>query len=144
MGAIDIARDAIRVVSSAGLSKDVIDLLEKKLALLTDEIKGLLSKVSQLEADNANLKAQLQRLQPAESLPKETDGVLQFFFDQACDLSIEQVAQRFHLEMSVAEYHFDVLRKRRFVRQACVVSIGSSAAFELTPEGRAYVMRNRT
>ena len=67
MGATDIAKDAIRIASTAGLSKDVIDLLEKKISLLTDEIikltsenRILLSKVSNLETENTQLKKQIQ------------------------------------------------------------------------------------
>jgi NAD(P)-dependent dehydrogenase (short-subunit alcohol dehydrogenase family) len=38
MSAADIAKDALKILPTAGLAKDVIDLLEKKLALITDEV----------------------------------------------------------------------------------------------------------
>lgn len=141
MSATDIAKEIVRIATTATLSKDVIDLLEKKLSLLTEEIESLRSKVSHLEVENATLKAQLQHLRPADELPKETADVLQFFFDQGRDLSIEQVAQQFHFQTSVAEYHLGVLEKRRFVRQTRAVSVQSSGAFGLTQDGRGYVMQ---
>jgi hypothetical protein len=144
MSATDIAKDIVRIANTATLSKDVIDLLEKKLSLLTEEIDSLHSKVSHLEVENADLKTQLQRLQPGDALPKETADVLQFFFNEGRDLSIEQVAQRFQFQISVAEYHFDILKKRRFVRQTRAISDQSSGAYGLTQEGRGYVMHTRT
>jgi len=141
MSATDIAKEIIRIANTATLGKDVIDLLKEKVALLTEEIDTLRSKVSSLEVENADLKARLQSLQPGDALPKETADVLQFFFDQGRELSIEQVAQRFQFQMSVAEYHFDVLRKRRFVRPTRAISARSSGAYGLTQEGRGYVMQ---
>ena len=141
MSATDIAKDIVRIINTAALNKDVNDLLEKKLALLTEEMDSLRSKASHLEVENADLKTQLQRLQPGDALPKETADVLQFFFDQGRELSIEEVAQRFHFQISLAEYHFDILRKRRFVRQTRAGSALSSCAYGLTQEGRAYVMQ---
>jgi len=141
MSATDIAKEIIRIANTATLGKDVIDLLKEKVALLTEEIDTLRSKASSLEVENADLKASLQSLQPGDVLPKETADVLQFFFDQGHELSIEQVAQRFQFQMSVAEYHFDVLRKRRFVRPTRAISARSSGAYGLTQEGRGYVMQ---
>lgn len=45
MGAADIVREVTRVAGTHGLAKDVIDLMEKKLALLVEEI-GLLKEKS--------------------------------------------------------------------------------------------------
>ena len=141
MSATDIAKEIVRIANTAALSKDVIDLLEKKLALMTEETDGLRSKASHLEVENADLKTQIQRLQPGDALPKETADVLQFFFVQGRELSIEQVAQQFQFQISVAGYHFDVLKKRRFVRQTRAITAQHSGAYGLTPEGRAYVMQ---
>lgn len=49
--------------------------------------------------------------------------------------------------MSVAEYNFDILRKRKFVQQTRmgIQTYGGSSPpmFALTSEGRAYVMQHR-
>lgn len=148
MSALDTAKEIVRIGSTAGLSKDVIDLLEKKTALLTEQVSALERENAQLRAEAAQFRQQLQRLQPAaDGLPKETADVLQFFFDQGRDLSIEHIAQRFQFQMSVAEYHFDILFKRKFVIQTRMGFEGyggsSPAMFGLTSEGRAYVMQHR-
>ena len=74
MSALDIAKDIVRIGSTAGLSKDVIDLLEKKAALLTVEITSLRLEVSRLQIENAQLRAQLQHAQPVGF--EESMGVL--------------------------------------------------------------------
>ena len=76
MSALDTAKEIVRLGSTAGLSKDVIDLLEKKTALLTEEIASLRAKVSRLETENADLRAQLQRAQPQSGGFVEHDGLL--------------------------------------------------------------------
>ena len=55
MGATDIAKDAIRIASTAGLSKDVIDLLNEKITLLD-------GKIADLESENAELKEKIKEL----------------------------------------------------------------------------------
>jgi hypothetical protein len=83
MGAAETAKEIVRIGSTAGLSKDVIDLLEKKLALLMDENIALakenvvlIAKVSVLENENRNLRTQLQDAQPVVGAFHEFGGVL--------------------------------------------------------------------
>jgi hypothetical protein len=81
MSALDTAKEIVRIGSTAGLSKDVIDLMEKKLSLLTEQVillekeNSLLRlKLSHFETEKANLRAQLQNLQPVGF--EENMGVL--------------------------------------------------------------------
>jgi hypothetical protein len=64
MSATDTAKEIIRIGSTAGLSKDVIDLMEKKLALLTSENAELKTKVSAFEIEVRQLRRQLEDFQP--------------------------------------------------------------------------------
>ncbi len=74
MSATDIAKEVVRIVNTHGLAKDVIDLLEKKLALLVEENATLSTKVSRLEIENAQLRTQLKNEQPSMGvLWKRTD-----------------------------------------------------------------------
>src|ERR1019366_3534778 len=66
MSAIDTAKDIIRIGTTAGLSKDVIDLLEKKCALLVEENTALSTQVSSLEIENGQLRRQLEDFQPVD------------------------------------------------------------------------------
>jgi hypothetical protein len=64
MSATDTAKDVIRLATTAGLSKDVIDLMEKKLVLLTDELRDVRMRISALEIENHQLRRQLDDSQP--------------------------------------------------------------------------------
>ncbi|MBU1055771.1 MAG: hypothetical protein KKC46_18375 [Proteobacteria bacterium] len=129
MGAFDIAKDAVRIASTAGLSKDVIDLLEKKLSLLTEEIDTLHlkisnfeTKVSHLEAENTNLKKQLQHLQPASNFSKETSDILHIFFDFGKELSVDDIVSALSLGISVINFHFDILQENNMIIQTIAES----------------------
>jgi regulator of replication initiation timing len=87
MSISDTARDIARMASTAGLSKDVVDLMEKKLALLTGELGDAAQKIAMLEQENAELKKdvaklqeQLDRAQPqSDRLPPESEQMLVVF-----------------------------------------------------------------
>jgi len=64
MSATDIAKEVVRIANTHGLAKDVIDLLEKKLALLIQENSTFSAKVMRLEIENAQLRTQLENAQP--------------------------------------------------------------------------------
>ena len=64
MNPLDTAKEIVRMASTAGLSKDVIDLLEKKLGILTSVLADAQRKIASLETDNANLRTKLRHLQP--------------------------------------------------------------------------------
>ena|SRR5438128_1904314 len=74
MSALDTAKEIVRLGSTVGLSKDVIDLLEKKAALLTEQVGALERENADLKAENAQLRAQLQQAQPVGF--EESMGVL--------------------------------------------------------------------
>ena len=64
MSAFDIAKEIRRMAATATLSKDVIDLFEKTLALLTDQITTLEAEKANLKKQVENLQQQLNRLRP--------------------------------------------------------------------------------
>ena len=61
---IDAAKEIIRSCQTAGLSKDVIDLMEKKLLLLTEQIAVLTDENTKLKLENNQLRIQVQNLHP--------------------------------------------------------------------------------
>ncbi len=75
MSAIDTAKEIVRIGSTAGLSKDVIDLLEKKATLLAEENIALKSQVAVLQAENAQLRQKLEHAQPQTKFV-ESEGLL--------------------------------------------------------------------
>jgi hypothetical protein len=63
----DTAKELVRIAGIAGVSKDIIDLMETKLDLLAGEVEDLANKnaalearVSQLEIENSQLRTQIQ------------------------------------------------------------------------------------
>jgi hypothetical protein len=145
MSALDTAKEFVRIGSTAGLSKDVVDLLEKKSSLLAEQVTALERENTQLKLENGQLRQQLQHLRPpSDSLDGDTRKVLQLFFEAGRELTIGQVAGHLGFQASVAEFHFDELVRRRFIDQSGVGYDNASCRYELMPEGRRYVMTHRT
>jgi hypothetical protein len=76
MSAIDTAKEIVRIGTTAGLSKDVIDLQAAKLDILVKENAELSTKVSRLEIENSQLRGQLKNTQPVMDGFHEFAGVL--------------------------------------------------------------------
>jgi len=145
--AAETVKEFVRIAANAGLAKEVIALLEKKAALLTEQVAALESEYANLKAENANLKAQLKLLpREGEELSRDTIKILKLFFDRASDISTEEILKSFNLKPSVADYHIDVLLKKKFIRETFVgmqPPFGSGVSkFGLTSLGRRYVLGN--
>jgi Fic family protein len=145
--ATETVKDIVRIAANAGLAKDAIALMEKKAAALTEQIKTLDDEYASLRAENANLKAQLRLLpEEGEELSRDTIKILRLFFDHAGDISAEEIIKSFGFKPSVADYHIDVLLKKKFIRETAVGMqsiFGSSVSkFGLTSMGRRYVLEN--
>ena len=76
MGAAEASKELLRIVSTAGLSKDIVDLLEKKVTLLTEKIVSLGDVFSRITIENSQLRAQFQNSQPIVGGFREFGGVL--------------------------------------------------------------------
>jgi hypothetical protein len=144
--ASNLAKEALRLVTTAGLSKDVIDLLEKKLSLIGDELAQVTARSQKFERENAELKEHLQTLLSRhDSLDDTTEKVLRLFFESSRDLSVPAVARATGQKEGVAHYHVDVLCERGFVRrirpEIIVHDSVTPAAFGLTKEGRAFIVQ---
>lgn len=145
----DITKSIVRWAGTAGLSKDVIDLLEKKLQLLADQLAIVSKKLlvaeddkRKLQSENEALIKKLGDLQPVEALGEQTIAILQFFFDEATDLTAEDVGSRFQLHKSLSDYHFDLLLKRNFIRQTFAIAASCSGAYAITDKGRSFIVNS--
>ena len=146
--ASETVKEIVRIAASAGLAKDAIILLEKKAALLAEQVAALESEQARLRVENANLKAQLRLLpEEGEELSGDTKKILKLFFDRACDISTEEISKSFNLKPSVADYHMDVLLKKKFIRETTVEMLEPSGSgvskFGLTTLGRRYVLEHK-
>jgi predicted nuclease with TOPRIM domain len=145
-----IVRDSLKkvahLVNGSGLPKETVHLIESKLDVLTDQIAGLESENARLKDENEKLKIQVKCLQPqTEEVSKENIQVLKLFFERAQDISAEDVSTAFKWKQSVADYHIDVLLKKRFIRESSIkmhTPFGSSVSkFGLTTLGRRYIIQ---
>ncbi|SRR6266478_1452534 len=91
--------------------------------------------------ENAKLRAeQARRKSPdLEALSKD---MLKFFFDQGEGISGYAIQQHFGLEISAADYHIDALLRRKFITQTRLGSDSASCWFQITGEGREFMMKN--
>ena len=146
MSAIDTAKEIARITVTSGLSKDIIELLEKKVSLLTEQ-------VTTLEAENANLKKKVDNLEKQLAGLKSQPGVLDeisFKFLKLLfahdELSIEDVAASLGISKGMTEYHRDLLSQANMIHQTRVGVIASfgptAAAYGILPKGREYVVKN--
>jgi regulator of replication initiation timing len=161
MGATDTIREFARIATTAGLTKDVIDLMEKKATLLAEQVAtlerdnaalsqentALLRENRNFNLENDNLKIQLQNMgQKGSEFAKETLQILKYFFDKGANCSDPEIARKFQMALSVAAYHTDILLRKIFIRQTTVgVSFGgveSPPKFSITMEGRKHVVEN--
>jgi regulator of replication initiation timing len=152
MSAADTIKDVVRIATAAGLAKDVIDLLDKKAALLAEQVAALDQENGTLLLENHNLKLENENLQKQlenahakdDELDETTAEILKLFFENAKELSDEQIASHFRIKVSVASYHTDILLKNRLIWQTSkgISSyMGTSPAmFSITAMGRRYVV----
>jgi hypothetical protein len=92
MSAADIAKELIRIANTHGLSRDVIDLMEKKLALLAIENAELKAKVAAFEIEVRQFRSQLQHPKPVRELPDAQRELLSHLMQNNARLMVEEIA----------------------------------------------------
>ena len=152
MSTTSLAKDALRIVSTAGLSKDVIDLLNLKITLLDDKVATLSQEVLSLKGKNFDLLRELEEIKKQQGdlspfpdgFDDTTNRIASALFG-ARDVSKVTIAQLLGIEFGIIEYHFDLLFRETFIAQTKIgvhtYNGHSPAGFSLTPEGRAYVVK---
>jgi hypothetical protein len=142
MSAIDTAKEIARIASTATLGKDVIDLFEKKVALLAEQ-------VTTLETENANLKQkvadseqQLAGVRPKGKLHPDAIRFLKLLFENDRGLTISQIAGSLGISKGMAEYHHDVLLDLEMVGLQVITLKGSALTAFLKAKGRAYLVEH--
>ena len=66
MSALETAKEIGRIASTASLGKDVTDLFEKKVALLTEQVTALETENANLKQRVYDLEQELDRLRPGQ------------------------------------------------------------------------------
>lgn len=145
----DIAKDAIRIATTAGLSKDVIDLLKEKVALLTDKIATLQAENANLEKKIGDLEQELDRLRPKQDgLEEGAVRFLKLLFEGA-ELSVQEMAPRIGMSRGMAEYHCGILNEKQMIHPmsiGVVMDFGEEptpTTWIITSKGRQYLVQNK-
>jgi regulator of replication initiation timing len=156
MSATETVKEIVRIANTAGLAKDVIDLLQVKAALLTEQVATLEEDHTTLSSENRNLKLenetllkQLQNARPyADRLDETTEKILKYAFEQTRDLSAPHIASVFKMKQGVADFHIGELRDKDFISWKTFGSsgtLGDESAlpeFTITAEGQKYIVKN--
>ncbi|MGA2180080.1 MAG: hypothetical protein ABSH15_10925 [Verrucomicrobiota bacterium] len=99
MSASDTVKDVVRIVTTGSHAKDVIDPLQTKLSLLTEQVAALEKENRNLKTENDNLKTQLQNARPkSEELSQKTEDILKAFFNRADEFSLQDIARLFRMQ----------------------------------------------
>jgi len=139
----NIAKDAIRIATTAGLSKDVIDLLEKKIVLLTEQITTLETENANLKRKAAELEEEVERLRPQEyGLDETAKNFIKVLFEAGSYLDFEYVGQRLGVSKGKAAYYRDVLLKAGMITGAGVIVGDALGPYELTTIGRQFAVNS--
>jgi hypothetical protein len=149
MSASDTVKDVVRIATTAGLAKDVIDLLEKKAGLLSEQVSALeqenttlLRENRGLNTENQNLKNQLQTARPKvdqlDDIATKMLVTLANFDDTEDGITDGELIQRLGLPKAKGDYHFDQLRKRHFVASGGG-QMGRGSFWFVTDAGREYM-----
>jgi len=109
MGALDTAKEIVRLSSTAGHSKDVIDLLEKKVALLAEQVSALESENAQLKAELAQVRQQLPHASPVRDLSAQERHVLIHLTREDRGLTVDELAHAIGNIPSMARHHCEEL-----------------------------------
>ena len=152
MSTTSLAKDALRIVSTAGLGKDVIDLLNLKITLLDEQVTTLTQEVLTLKGKNFDLLRELEELKKQQGdfspfpdgFDDTTNRIVAALFGNR-DVAKETISSHLGIEFGIMEYHFDLLFKERFAEQTRVGMTFNHGrtppGFSLTPEGRAYAVK---
>ena len=120
MSLSDTAKEAIRLASTAGIGKDVIDLLTQKVTLLDEKLlESNLSlekarlKIGELLAENKKLRKQIAPDEDDRIHPKQEE-ILEVLHKSET-LSVEQISQVIGVSPPDTKYHLDKLDVLEFV-----------------------------
>jgi DNA-binding MarR family transcriptional regulator len=142
MSAIDTAKEIARIASTASLGKDVIELLEKKVGLLAEQITTLETENADLKQKVANLDQQFAGARPKSELHPDAIRFLKLLFEHDTGLTVSQIADSLGISKGMAEYHHDVLLDAEMVSLSVRMPKGTALIVFLEAKGRAYLVEH--
>ena len=155
-----------KLINEHGSFKEHLELLREQISILEKENSALKSENAILKGKEDTTESKLNKatteIEPLNEfikVPKKdgkkprldavTEKVLKLFFDTGQELSVNQVAGKLSINISTAQYHFDLLSEAKLIVQTTTGDKSSwtgestSALFELSYLGRKYVIENK-
>lgn len=138
MGALDTAKEILRMTVTSTLSREVIALLKNKAELLAEQVAALETENKDLKQKVANLETETERLRPKSDELDETSMQFLKLLASHSGLQIDIIARTLHLSEVKAQYHCDVLMKAGLITTGNIVFVGAEE-YSLTAKGRAFL-----
>ena len=142
----EAAGNIVSALRHADVKKDIIELQEKHLGLLTKEIETLTLKLAESTTQIANLKAklydleqELNRVKPKGDLEDDTIKVIRLFFDH--DLTASQIANALGMSYGMADYHCGALYEKHMIALPMIRTLGAENEYYITQRGRDYIVK---
>ncbi len=149
-----------------GSFKDHLELLREQISILEEENRALKSENAILKGKEGTVKSkpnkttkEMERLNEVIKVSRKggeeprldavTEKVLKLFFDIGQEMSVNQVAAKLSINISTAQYHFDLLSRAKLIVETAAGDKSSRtgesapALFELSYPGRKYVIENK-
>jgi len=126
-----------------------------QLEQLVADHSSLEEEITICKSELGNVRKEIQRLnlvingfknKDKEQYDHITNKILKLFFDVARDISVNEIASKLAIEISVTQYHLDLLSSKNFIRYSSKIPVSlkvhsrTSRTLEITPEGRTYVI----
>jgi uncharacterized protein YigA (DUF484 family) len=151
----EIAGSVVNALRNAGVKKDVIDLQEKQLALLTDKIvtlerekSDLMMQTTNLHTKATDLELELKRLRPKQDeLEEDAVKILLLLFEGA-EFTTQQIAERLGITKGWAEHHCGVLFGKKMIHPRSIRVVtgfeeSSPTKWMIVQAGRDYLVKNK-
>jgi predicted nuclease with TOPRIM domain len=152
-----------KLINEHGSFKQHLELLREQISILEKENNALKSENAILKGKEDTIESKLDKATKEIERPNEvievpkkdgekprldvvTEKVLKLFFDTGQELSVDQVAGKVGINISTAQYHFDLLLEAKLIVQTTTGDKSSwtgkstPALFELSYSGRKYVI----
>jgi hypothetical protein len=136
------------LLKASRYKKEIIDLQDKKIAILKEENAILAREKSELKAKTAGLEKELGGVRPKNQMLDEIQiNFLGLLFNQ--DLPVKTIAQQLGINEGLANYHKDVLMEARMVQWTNIgvksewMGTNKPATLGISEKGRAYLVENK-
>jgi len=137
----EAAGNIVSALRHADVKKDIIELQEKHLGLLTKEIETLTAENAKLKLKLTDLKKELETLRPKGDRLDDTSEKILLLLANHEQLSFRQIAEYLGISKIKAEHRKDILWKAKMIHFFGEDDNGE-ACWGLIADGRAYLFKN--